>query len=104
MMHDVEEEAPGHRRRGPIVAEEFERAFPDRRRQCLPAANDVLALQVVDVHQLLHRLWRGSWIPLDFAGLERLDDHLFLADDLPRDLAGRARPGIRAIGGVLGNT
>jgi len=27
VVHDVEEEAPGHRRRGPLTAEEIERAF-----------------------------------------------------------------------------
>src|SRR6187200_3791127 len=100
-MDDVEEEAPGHRRRRALAAEELEAPGPLLGWQRLPPLEDRGALLLVRLGYRLHRRRHRRRRPLRLAGLERLDDHLFLADDLPGDLLRCARLRIRFVVGVL---
>src|SRR5262245_52973082 len=55
MVHDIEEEAPRHRRHRPLAAEKLEGAIPARVGQRLPSADNIRALLVVDLEHLFDR-------------------------------------------------
>src|SRR6266849_4264106 len=104
VVNDIEEETPSHRRRGPLTAEELERAIPALGGQSLPALGDCRVLRVICLEYFLHRRRHPRRSPFGRAAFERVDDHPLLAHDLPGDLVRGARLRIRTVVRPLRNS
>src|SRR4029453_5836875 len=94
--------APRHRRPRPLAPEELELALPALRRQGVPPIGHGGTLRLVRGEHLVHRRGYGHGAPLCCALLQRVDDHLLLTDDLPRNLLRRSRLWVRPVVGALG--
>src|SRR5262245_51048820 len=104
MMNDVEQETPGHGCCRPRGAEEIEVAIPAIGGNAVPALGHVLALLFVRFEHFFHGGGHGWRIPCRLSALQRIDDHLLLAYDLPGNLLCSTRFWIRAIVRSLGNS
>src|SRR5258705_459301 len=103
LVPDVEQEARRHRRRGSLAAEELELAIPALSGQRRPTLRDLRALLFVCIEHFLHRRRQRRRRPFRLGVLERFDDHLLLAHDLPGNLLGRARLLVRTVVRTLRN-